>query len=451
MEMSVVSLSRSWIVGAFVIYLVDWYLKPTKMGPTILTLFLGVLPALVACTNNSNPVVQDPLSISDELEIVHLYFGQWPSGIAVSSSGRMFSCYPAGFDGDNTNLGNNSVVAVVELTGLETDTPYPNEEMNSPPGGAVDTSGILPVTFGYTEYFLSVQTVVIDSEDTLWILDTGRCMYGGLILGSSPGGTKLISVDLNTNSTIRTYTFPTNVALPVSFFSDVTFDLVNQFAYIADLSPEQQNAIVVLNLFDGTSYRVLVNDVSVMIEPGFVPFIYGAPLYQVLYSPSGQIYGYGNIKNGVSGVTLSPDMETLYYSGGGIRFLYCVPTQLLRNNNTPPSEIVSAVRNLGQQGVSAVITADSQGNVYQGNSVNDGIEVYNVTTGYTRNFVHDPRINFISRLIIAADGYLYFTVTQFHLLPSIYQGFGELGKDRRQKPYVAFRVRLPGGATLRGT
>jgi sugar lactone lactonase YvrE len=68
------------------------------------------------------------------------------------------------------------------------------------------------------------------------------------MLPASPGGTKLISVGLSTNTVTRTHVFPTDVAQPDSYFNDVRVDTARQYAYISDSSDSQDNAIVVLNL-----------------------------------------------------------------------------------------------------------------------------------------------------------------------------------------------------------
>jgi hypothetical protein len=43
---------------------------------------------------------------------------------------------------------------------------------------------------------------------------------------------------------------------------------------------------------------------------------------------------------------------------------------------------------------------------------------------------------------VGSDGYLYFTVNQLHLTPGFFPG-----TDRREKPFVLFRAKLPGNGT----
>nr|XP_018910475.1 PREDICTED: uncharacterized protein LOC109039450 [Bemisia tabaci] len=410
-----------------------------------ITLFLFTLPPLVV--TNTNTPIKDPYGIDDRLEIVHLYPDQWPTGVAVSESGRIFSCFPAANDELNSNNGTNNVFQVAELTGFDTETAYPNETYNNPPGGCVNFSGPFPRTKGLSDYLLSVPTVAFDQNDVLYLLDNGRCIYNGVRLEASPGGPKLVAVDLNTDSVIRTYTFPTDVVTPESFLGDVEFDRQG-YAYITDFSATGDNAIIVLNLDDGDSWRVLMRDASVVALPNFVPFVWGQSLYQVQSSGSGKIVGFESISIGVEGLTISNDFSTLYYTGTALRFLYTVPTDLLRNRSTPAIEIVAAVRVVTMQGVTPVIGIDDSGYIYSGNAEQSAITVYDTTTGYKIPFVRDKRIGFIGRLdIVDNTKYLYFTSNQFQRLPILYQPPDPLGEDRRRRPFVLFRIPLLNSTT----
>ena len=106
----------------------------------------------------------------------------------MSKSGRKFSNYPAGLDANNTNNGSNNKYQVAELAGNGTETPYPNAEINNPPGGAVNYSTTPPTGANYQNYLIGVQSVVLDPQDRLWILDTGRAqLEDGTLVNASPG------------------------------------------------------------------------------------------------------------------------------------------------------------------------------------------------------------------------------------------------------------------------
>lgn len=123
-------------------------------------------------------------------------------GVAVSRSGRMFSNYPPALDPTN------QAYTVAELFSNNTEQPYPNSEINSPPGGRIDNSTYPPTGLGNSNYLIGVQSVVIDPADRLWILDTGRvATQNGTMLNAAYGGPKLIGVDLETNSVFTTIVF----------------------------------------------------------------------------------------------------------------------------------------------------------------------------------------------------------------------------------------------------
>jgi hypothetical protein len=54
---------------------------------------------------SAQDLITDPGVYGPALELVHLYYDQFPTGIAVSSTGRLFSNYPGGLDANDTNNG----------------------------------------------------------------------------------------------------------------------------------------------------------------------------------------------------------------------------------------------------------------------------------------------------------------------------------------------------------
>lgn len=128
-------------------------------------------------------------------------------GIAVSSSGRMFSNYPPALDP------NDQAYTVAELTSNSTESAFPSLEMNSPPGGRINYTTIPPTGANYPNYLIGVQSVVIDPADRLWILDTGRAATpNGTMVPAAYGGPKLIGIDLTDNTIFKTIIFNTDAA-----------------------------------------------------------------------------------------------------------------------------------------------------------------------------------------------------------------------------------------------
>ncbi|KAM3563402.1 hypothetical protein MY1884_001315 [Beauveria asiatica] len=134
-----------------------------------------------------------------------------PTGIAVSRESRLFSTYPACLDGNNTNTPQTpNKYQVAELMPDGSEVPYPSVEMNSPPGGALNMSTNPPTSANYDDYLIGCQSVIVDSQNVLYILDSSRAINpgSGALLSAVYGGPKVITVDLSTNKVIRTYRFP---------------------------------------------------------------------------------------------------------------------------------------------------------------------------------------------------------------------------------------------------
>lgn len=329
----------------------------------------------------------DPGVAGPPLEVVHAFYGQFPTGITVSSTGRIFTNFPAGLAVGNVNNGTPGIYQVAELTGLKTEVAYPSVKINTPPGGAINYTTSPATGSNYVDYLIAVQSVVIDSIDRLWILDTGRPIdpISGSQVAAVPGGPKLIGVNLTTNEIFTTITFPSTVALPTGYLNDVRFDLRPELTSsgqgIAYLTDSDGEGLIVVDLGSGESWQHLyAQDVAAThAEEGFTGFIWGTA---------------GVKGGGADGIALSPDGETLYFGPISSRTLYSVPNSLLRQQGNE-SAVVAAVENLGQKGWSDGFECDSNGILYVGNNELNAIATVNPVNGTVGTFVRDPRINWV--------------------------------------------------------
>ena len=361
--------------------------------------------------------------------------------IAVSSTGRKFSNYARSLDSTNV------AYTVAELHGNDTETPYPSAQINSPPGGAINYSVSPAVGANYENYFIGVQSVVIDPLDRLWVLDTGRAaMSNGTNVPASLGGPKLVGIDLTTNQVIKTIVFPLDVAYQDSYINDVRFDLRSSLpgtsgqgvAYITDASQEGRNGIILVDLGSGESWRHLDGIQQVRPESDFAAFIWGEAVYSLPRGSGGPI---ARSSLGSDGIALSADGSTLYFSVVAGRNLYSVPTaRLLDRSQASELLATQSVVSHGQKGVSDGLETDSNGLVYVGSFENNAINIFFPNNGTVSVFVRDPRIGWADSLAVGADGYLYFSVNQLWRSPMFYPG-----TDRRVKPYPLFRVPCPDG------
>ena len=310
-----------------------------------------------------------------------------------------------------------------------------------------------PTAASFSNYFIGCQSVVIDSSNTLWVVDTGRAVDPGsrALLPAVPGGPKLVAIDVATNTVTRTYTFNTTVVYQDSFLNDVRVDRTTGLtglnsdgsqgvAYITDSSNEGRNGIITVDLTTGESWRHLDGDPRVRPLEQVTPYIWGQPVFYIANAQTGT---YSHTPQGSDGIALSADGKDLYFSSIAGRYLYSVPTAFLRSHDRA-SELLAqqSVQNRGEKGTCDGLETDSNGYIYAGQFEQNAVIIYFPNNGTQKTFVRDPRLNWVDTMSIGFDGYLYFTVTQSFLSSRYYPG-----TDRRQQPFPLFKVQLPDGGT----
>src|SRR5919199_5559578 len=113
-----------------------------------------------------------------ELEPVAHFHGAMPTGVTVSHQGRIFVNFP--------KWGDEVAFTVAEIREGRP-VAYPDEAFNRT--NPNDLAAAL----------VSVQSVVVDPVDRLWILDTGSPMFQP----TQCGGPKLVCVDLETDRVVK--------------------------------------------------------------------------------------------------------------------------------------------------------------------------------------------------------------------------------------------------------
>lgn len=382
------------------------------------------------------------------VEEYHYYYDQWPIGLAVSSNGRLFVCYTRG-DYEFT-LG--------EAVNKTAEVAYPSQGLNLLPDELNTT--IAGTSFGPSNAsaFVSVQALYITPEtssrpETLWALDTGRPTIHSAAGDPSmpyaqPGGPKLVGISLSNNSIYETFTFPSTVHYPDSYMNDVRFDMRPNvttggkgIAYIVDSSNEGRTGFIMLDLGTGESWRRLTQDHSVLRVPNDVPSYFGMPFY---FRQLGMPIGWQ--QEGLDGIQLSTDGNTIYYSPLTSNTLFSVPSANLRERDSNPLAEIWAHANVsskGQRGGNANgFEGDNNGLIYQLMPTQNAIYYYDPAIGQSRTFVRDPRILWPDSATIASDGYFYMNINQLPFQPD-----WNFGVDGRQHPGVVLRVRLPNNGT----
>jgi sugar lactone lactonase YvrE len=367
-----------------------------------------------------------PFSISSEhkfavdriignIEPIFRFYDAMPTGVTVAADGRIFVNFPRW--GDEVPF----TVGVLRDGKVEA---YPDAKINI----------FDPLKPGET--LGSVQSVVVDAANRLWILDTAAPGFSPPVLG----GAKLIAVDLATNKVVKTIVLPATTVLPTTYINDVRFDLrqgKDGVAYITDSSINGPGGILVVDIESGDSWRKLSGHRSTSPDPAFIPIVEGERL---AVREKGKAPAPFDVAS--DGIALSSDGRTLYYCPLSSRHLYSVPTILLRDRSDNDRVISGAVVDLGEKGASDGLESDDKGRVYAGDYEHNGIR-QRQTDGEWRTIVHDPRVLWPDTMSLAADGYLYFTANQLHRQAQFHEG-----KDLREKPYVLFRVKVDAGPVL---
>jgi sugar lactone lactonase YvrE len=347
------------------------------------------------------------------LEPVAYFNGAMPTGVTVSHKGRIFVNFP--------KWGDDVSFTVTEIRKGKT-VAYPDESINQT--NPADQAAAL----------VSVQSVVVDPVDRLWILDTGSPLFQP----TKYGGPKLVCVDLKTDQVSKKILFPQDVALPSTYLNDIRFDLrrgSEGMAFITDSAQKGPNGIIVVDLASEQSWRRLHDHPSVKPEElqTFLPIVEGRPFLE--QQPD------GSVKHGASmgsdGIAINADGTRLYYCPLGSRKLYSVDTNALSDQSLKEQEVGATVIDEGDRGgASDGLESDSAGNIYSTNYEHNAILRRSPDKRW-ETLTHDPRLLWPDTLSLATDGYLYVTANQLHRQARFHKG-----KDLRHKPYSLFRVRV---------
>lgn len=250
------------------------------------------------------------------IEPVAAFNGPMPTGVTVSKGGRIFVNFPRW--GDKVDF------TVAEVKNGRT-VPYPNAKINR------------PNTSKQAESLISVQSVVVDPQDRLWILDTGSIKFGP----TSYGGPKLIGVNLKQNRIFKKILFPQEVALPTTYLNDIRFDLRRGkagMAFITDSSDKGPNGIIVVDLASGKSWRRLNEHPSTKAVKDFLPSVEGQP---IMNRPPNQPPS--PIKIGADGIAISADGKRLFYCPLAGRRLYSASVDALINEQISEEQVAATL------------------------------------------------------------------------------------------------------------
>jgi sugar lactone lactonase YvrE len=300
--------------------------------------------------------------------------------VAVSKEGRIFVNFPRWSPSIPT-----SVAEIKETGELE---PYPNEEWNNwtPESNA-------------KEHFVCVQSVYIDRDNYLWILDPANAWFQGVM----ESGAKLLKVDLKTDSVINVFNFSDSVALLTSYLNDIRVDTERDFAYITDSGAGN---LVVVNLNNGKSRRLLVEHSSTKAED-ITLLIEGVEW---------------NAKVHADGIALDNNGEYVYYKALTGRGMYRIQTKWLRDWTLADEELGEKVEYLGQTEATDAIAYGHDDSIYLTSIEHNAIKRF--TPEKTMEVVvQDSLLKWPDSFSVTKDGSIYVTTAQIHLGEAVKEPF----------------------------
>jgi sugar lactone lactonase YvrE len=327
----------------------------------------------ISCTitkNFENPFKTKTPTAS--LELVAQNTKRW-TGITISQEGRLFVCFP--------RWSKDVFVSVGEIINGDV-VPYPNKSWNT----WTDNEST-------KEKFICVQSVFIDDQNYLWILDASSPYLRGVI----EEGAKIHKFDLSNNALVRTYFIPKSIVQEKGYLNDIRIDTGLQSAYITESG---LGAIIVVDLYSGNVLRRLANHYSTKAELDSI-IVEGKTFKAKIHA---------------DGISLSPDKQYLYYQALCGRHLYKVPTKILRDTSIIDSRVEETGEMVAEVGVNDGIICDSFGNIYLSGLETNSINMLTSDKKFLQ-IIKDIQIQWPDTFTIDSFGNVYFTVAQLHLPP----------------------------------
>ncbi len=329
-----------------------------KISPFVYSIFLFSIIFAESSALNATPFELSQVSQSDT---------KW-TGVAVSSQDRIFVNFPRW---------STIPYSVVEISGQDF-IPYPDSSWNNYSNTAAPDS-----------QFICVQSVYVDDQDFLWILDTGRPYQNNVVAG----GAKLLKMDLATDSVINIIQFDSTIAPAVSYLNDIRVDTQRQYAFLTESG---LGALIVVDILSGTSRRVLSDHYSTKAENVTVT-VNGNSLFSQIHA---------------DGLALTPDRSYLYYKALTGYMLYRIPVTALVDTSLSDDDLANNVEWMGMFVTSDAIVFDSDGDLYFTSIEDNSIWRFNPSTLDFDNIITSDLLKWPDSFAYSTTGELYVTTSR---------------------------------------
>jgi sugar lactone lactonase YvrE len=335
------------------------------------------------------------------LEEVATFPTQQVTGVTVSAQGRVFVNFPFWSDDHTT-----SVAEIVDGK----PKPFPDDAWNVKDGPAEGR-------------WVCVQSVVVDDQDALWVLDPASPKTEATV----KGGPKLVKIDLTTNKVVQTIPFDETIAPTASYLNDVRFDTGTGHAFITESGT---GAIIVVDLKTGKARRLLGDHPSTKIEQDADILVDGM---KIIDPKTGKAPAFQ-----ADGIAFDKQGGWLYYHALTAVTLYRIKTADLLDESLSPAQLGAKVEKLPATPKPDGMLEGRGGTVYLAAFEMNAIVRFDVSTGKSTSVIEDDRLQWPDTMAWGPDGKLYVTTSQIHRMPK-YHG----GQNKQQGPFAVYRFKLP--------
>lgn len=313
------------------------------------------------------------------LELVATFPGQ-VTGVAVSRTGRIFVNFP--------RWEKDVAISVAEVGPGGKLSPYPDAAWN-----AFRDADVKAAPAGHS--FVCVQSVTVDMQDRLWVLDPAA---PGLAFEVA-GGPKIVCIDLVTNQVIRIYPVGTDIAPQGSYLNDIRLTADGKRAVLTNSGTP--GALVTLDVETGAMRRVLDGAPSTQFDPLVTITVSGKPLQMLDGQPA---------HFSADGLMLDGQDKFAYWQATTGKTMYRVPVAALFDRSLSPAQLAAQVHVAAK-----TFVTDGYWFSRRSGMLVTAAEEFAVrrleSNGHFTTLVQDPRLLWPDSMAEGPDGAIYVTAS----------------------------------------
>ena len=266
--------------------------------------------------------------------------------------------------------------------------------------------------------FVNVNAILTDSNDYLWVVDSG--LFGNQTYAN---GSKLVKINLNNNSVERIY-YTSSLNPPTGFaLNDVRIG--SGYAYLTESG---LGSLITIDLESGYVRRLLSNHPSTKFAAPTVVRMEGRVVSDQQVQPK-------RMPN--NNLELTLDGKTLYYKPSFSYNWFQISTNYLLNQSLDESQLGETVSTSWNTMPTGGTTMDNQGLIYLMDLERRAIWQQNTNDGAWKLIVQDERIIWGDASDVSEDGYLYVPVSQNNRIPAFNNGTLQI-----DKPFRMYKIKI---------